>query len=803
MSTTPPENGPVLALKQQGATSDLGGQFHPVGLTAGGHVAASPEGQTAHPYLFTGGWRDLGLPKGSWSYAIAQGVDDSDNVLVGMDDPSGSAASFVAHMSAGPIKWSRLEPPNRDGYNFVYTGRIDSDGVVPGTISQANEQSQRPAEWVPLVRGRGFSLVLLKPVPGFAFTRAIATARLGKRIITLGSAIDSTYESHPVLWSPSGRILQLTLPSGAAPSAAAVDIVRSRGNLFFVGGNGQIDSATGPQDDAFRWQVQCTVTACRQIGTAVEVPYPPAMTFSGMSAMNAAGWIVGFAGSATSPFNTFLWPGSGIASNLDDLIPQQLGLHIVGTVGINASDQVLAAVELNHDAQNVHAMILTPSVYGADGTPGSPSDVSVSASNGGATLTWTSPSNTGTSPISSYQVLESSGNGFHEATAGPVTCTGNACSVTVTGLRVDCVTQYQFAVVARNGSGWGNASVATQPILTSGVLSSGAPHIAMILIDGAPSTEVGGKYYPVGSPAVDSYCPLTSTGDRATFPEGLADSMARWSEFPAKGGSSSSGSSPTSGIVCLDTLDSSSCLTASLAARGAVLIPYSYKGVSFAAPGLLNVKSYGPDDSAHGNPSTQLLNLALEIQSIHTQWPSTQIGVVAHSWGGALAEMYWQCSTRLDDGDHGKLWTCPQTSVMSASASVLGVVSLDSPINGVAFGGFGIAYGPAIRQIFTWNWAVREDRDRFLALADAKKGGYTAVGTLDDSTYIPWDGHFAGIDSQVLLDCTTNTACSPDKWSFASPCKATSAIDGTVYGHDTPKVCPAVIQKIELKIGLA
>jgi hypothetical protein len=118
-------------------------------------------------------------------------------------------------------------------------------------------------------------------------------------------------------------------------------------------------------------------------------------------------------------------------------------------------------------------------------------------------------------------------------------------------------------------------------------LVKGEPTSVVVLLDGVGSTEPnGGTFYPVpvkaassGVPVVSNYCPLSPDGSEREFPAGLNDSLHRWSEFNAPGGSSGS-SGPAVSQACDRTSPTSpggfgkgACLTEALADVGAVLLP--------------------------------------------------------------------------------------------------------------------------------------------------------------------------------------------------------------------------------------
>ena len=92
--------------------------------------------------------------------------------------------------------------------------------------------------------------------------------------------------------------------------------------------------------------------------------------------------------------------------------------------------------------------------------PGAPSGVSATGGNGSATVSWTAPSNTGGSAITSYTVTPYIGS----VTQTPVTVSGNppATSTTVTGLTNG--TSYTFTVSAANAVGTGQASAPSNAV---------------------------------------------------------------------------------------------------------------------------------------------------------------------------------------------------------------------------------------------------------------------------------------------------------------------------------------------------
>lgn len=85
--------------------------------------------------------------------------------------------------------------------------------------------------------------------------------------------------------------------------------------------------------------------------------------------------------------------------------------------------------------------------------PGAPTDVVATAGDGEATVSWSPPTQVGSSPIREYHVTSSPAGG---------SCTTTAPTCTVTGLVNG--TTYVFTVEARNAQGWGPGSQASNSV---------------------------------------------------------------------------------------------------------------------------------------------------------------------------------------------------------------------------------------------------------------------------------------------------------------------------------------------------
>lgn len=111
-----------------------------------------------------------------------------------------------------------------------------------------------------------------------------------------------------------------------------------------------------------------------------------------------------------------------------------------------------------------------PPVY----PPGAPRAVTAVAGDASATITWTAPADTGSFPITTYQVT---------ASPGGKSCLSAALTCTVSGLANGA--SYTFTVRALNGAGWGPESVPSNPVTPSAAPSKS------IVITGSRGTVNG------------------------------------------------------------------------------------------------------------------------------------------------------------------------------------------------------------------------------------------------------------------------------------------------------------------------
>jgi len=149
--------------------------------------------------------------------------------------------------------------------------------------------------------------------------------------------------------------------------------------------------------------------------------------------------------------------------------------------------------------------------------PGTPTNVTATAGNTQATVTWTAPASTGGATITQYVVTASGGGGQ--------TCTWSSGALTcaVTGLVNGA--QYTFTVVAQNRAGTGAASATSNAIMpigappsptgasaTAGDQQATVNCTAPVTNGGATITSYTATASPGGARASAPSCPITVTG---------------------------------------------------------------------------------------------------------------------------------------------------------------------------------------------------------------------------------------------------------------------------------------------------
>ena len=83
-------------------------------------------------------------------------------------------------------------------------------------------------------------------------------------------------------------------------------------------------------------------------------------------------------------------------------------------------------------------------------------------------------------------------------------------------------------------------------------------------------------------------------------------------------------------------LNTNACLVARLADAGAIVLPYSYTGAVVSRSGGFTFSAYDAQDT-YQPPAASIANLGRFIKSVATAWPSAQVVIIGHSYGGTVA----------------------------------------------------------------------------------------------------------------------------------------------------------------------
>jgi hypothetical protein len=396
----------------------------------------------------------------------------------------------------------------------------------------------------------------------------------------------------------------------------------------------------------------------------------------------------------------------------------------------------------------------------------------------------------------------------------------DAGGVYVRGLNL--CTFYRFGVQAKYSGHVSEVSFPAKPAFVSGPPDR-SPPVITVIVTGTSTSGPADSF----SPATASFC--TSPNGVMPSQNGLPSLRNLADSWLNDTGGKTDKSSRTSGA--------GNNLIDSMAATGGYVLPYSYTGINMTGtatnPMLTvgaftgkNVADANPlgacsDPTCHGLGEPPLLQASLA--SIHKTFPYTPIIVIGHSLGGLIAEQWWlQYSKNNTEG-------------------VIQVISLDSPLNGVAAGaacatGFCgpsgnplysvVGYDPGI--VYAGLWAHQGDRagsgpyaNNQTALAlDSSNHLFTAIGDLGDPLYDVGDypaSHFLtgvkniGLMSQVFWtepSCVqsgydlSSAKCTATGQAIINPCghpmnDGTGPIfdvpSGSMWIHSNVKNCPQLI----------
>lgn len=449
-------------------------------------------------------------------------------------------------------------------------------------------------------------------------------------------------------------------------------------------------------------------------------------------------------------------------------------------------------------------------------TATSPSDVADQTAGAGGTravdVTWTAPQPVACGALGYYNIVVINGKGQ----PGQVVATAPAdsTSATVSGTSLNLCTWYRLGVQSVLASGQeSRVTFAARPAFVSGPPDKVPPAIFLI-VTGTRSKGPADQFDP-------------ASADFCTSPKGVLPSTNGHKSLQHLADSWLNAGDPhpdakTSGV--------GNNLIDSLAATGGYVLPYSYTGIDMtgtAANPSLTVGAFTTTDVSVANPMGPCTDftcrglgepplLQASLASIHSVFPDTPIIVIAHSLGGLIAEQWWlQYSQKNTEG-------------------VVQVISLDSPLNGVAAGGVSCVLdldwfcGPDSAIAYQQLWQHQQDpagsgpyaNNQTALRLDAENHLFTAIGDIGDPVYDDGD-YFSssypgvkniGLMSQVFWtepSCVqssfnlTSQACTATGQAIIDPC-GQAMNDGMLpaslpelplylWVHSVVKNCPQVI----------
>ena len=471
--------------------------------------------------------------------------------------------------------------------------------------------------------------------------------------------------------------------------------------------------------------------------------------------------------------------------------------------------------------------------------------------NGKVTVSWTSVKSIDGAAVTGYEVRPEPDGTDRVPPPSLVTppaqrVPATVSSLTVSGLLEDCHQLYQVVVTPETGPGSGPAG--KSPVFRpSGIVESGkAPPYVVILLDGINESQPGFTMNPY-KPTLDgnpSYCPearnassgTEAEADFAGAPNGPWSFFHKWNFGEVKDGQAVGPNDkgydesapravaypkPPPNVVP-GTYTHSFMLDA-IASRGAIILPFSYKGYGFAPnfqahPGF-SYYGYGGCQATPGCPGAPLIPedaklLDGEVNDAASVWPTSKIVVMGHSQGGLIAFEWWACS-------HNGL---PQSAAKDCGGvrttlppNFVAGFSLDSPITGACGQAFGHGcFGPRSYP----EYDQRAARDPAYVHLDAPGGRpFYLIGTYGDS---PIGGYQSGtktLEHQLLFtapESAIDSACGDPRDESACPAAPPDHIsDCPVDGvpnlpeweksaaHYVEKFCPSNVNYFNTVLGLS
>jgi YVTN family beta-propeller protein len=363
-----------------------------------------------------------GLPNTSLPVGIAAGADDTIYVaLFGIDRIAAINSATNTVDDSLPVFGGASDP---------WTVAVVGDGTADDTIYVAN---QHPS--VSVFDAVPFDLEPLIDLSGVNSLRKIAVYNDDTVFVTnfasgTISVIDASTQTLDDTFTVGGN------PSGVAAGNGVIYVANNAADAVWA-----INPATGSVDDTIAVGAKPT-----------SVAYDP--TFNRLYVANNDDSSVSVINTVNNTVDETL---TGIAS------PEAIAVSRDGS-RVYVTNAVAAA------AGSVTVISVTPPGPTPVTPPGAPTDVTATAGDARATVSWTPPASAGTFPITDYEVLSGPGGRICLVVAPATTCE-------VTGLTNG--TAYTFTVRALNGVGWGAYST------PSAAVTPEAPSRASIRITGS------------------------------------------------------------------------------------------------------------------------------------------------------------------------------------------------------------------------------------------------------------------------------------------------------------------------------
>ena len=473
---------------------------------------------------------------------------------------------------------------------------------------------------------------------------------------------------------------------------------------------------------------------------------------------------------------------------------------------------------------------------------GAPQDLQVVPHNGSVDVTWQPPA-TGANLVTGYEITATPfyNDRVPAPNAGTLQFFLNSpttLSTDVQGLVEDCHQRYVISVSAQTGTSVGPAAT-SDSFRPSGIVtaSTTGPPYVVILLDGVAELKPGFTLNPY-QPTLDntpSYCPeswnsSSSSEQEADF-KGARNGP--WEFFNKWNFADPPGPFTDPSLPCTDTSGKASPAKCSnsmprdlstetpthsfmldaIAAGGAVMLPYSYKGATLTGPPSSPTFSFpaytvcdstplpvptpptAPSCSGRQSIDNDVGALQNEINSIHKVWSGTKIVVMGHSQGGLIAWDWW-------------------LKHRAGHPEVVHVFTLDSPINGVC--ATAICLGPTGYP----NYGLRDILDSVWLKLEAHFGNPVRfIGTQGDT--VPLFAFIGGYGpsgtenlQHELLVTGSSCAYGSDQSACPAPPDHVSGCDidtNSVYAntqwiqddqHFITKFCPDNVNYFNRVLGL-